>query len=215
VDRQDVGIQLEVTPQINPDGFVRMEIKQVVSDVTGSTVDVGPGVTAPVFFEREANTTITVKDNETVVLGGLITSRRENREQKVPLIGDIPGLGLLFRNQQDTSRRTELLVVLTPHVIRTVEDYRELSIRERDRLVVTPIEVLSDPLMEGLQLSTDEAQDMEARRNKDTLPLREAPAPLDNAVPSEEYGPLRPVLRPEPPPAPPDSYDVPLSLRTR
>ncbi len=217
VARQDVGILLEVTPQINPDGFVRMEIKQTVSDVTGSTVDVGPGITAPIFFDREANTTVTVKDNETVVLGGLITSRTENREQKVPLVGDIPGLGLLFRHQQDTTKRTELLVVLTPHVIRTIDDYHALSVTERDRMEATPTEVLADPLMEGLQVTPEELKAIEARQGEAAPVRRSAPAREEKAKesPDELYGPLRPVLRPERPPAEPDSYDVPVSLRTR
>jgi type II secretory pathway component GspD/PulD (secretin) len=212
-----VGILLEVTPQINPDGFVRMEIKQTVSDVTGSTVDVGPGVTAPIFFDREANTTVTVKDNETVVLGGLITSRTENREQKVPLVGDIPGLGLLFRHQQDTTKRTELLVVLTPHVIRTIDDYRALSVVERDRMEATPNEVLADPLMEGLQVTPEELQAIEARHGEAAPARRSAPVRDDKTKgsPDEPYGPLRPVLRPERAPSEPDSYDVPVSLRTR
>ncbi len=212
VGRSDVGIQLEVTPQINPDGFVRMEIKQTVSDVTGSTVDVAPGVTAPVFFKREANTTVTVKDNETVVLGGLITSRVENREQKVPLAGDVPILGLLFRHQTDTSKRTELLLVLTPHVIRTIDDYHELSVIERDRLVVTPADVLTSPLMEHLQVTPEEEKPQGEPAGR---PGRlEAPLPPSKEAPPEEYGPPRPNLRPERPAAEPDSYDVPVSLRT-
>jgi len=120
VGRKSVGIVLEVTPQINPDGFVSMEVKQEVSDLTDSTISVGPGVTSPVFFTRKAESNIMVKDNETVELGGLITSRSQQREQKVPILGDLPGLGALFRYQNDSSKRTELLIVLTPRVLRTV-----------------------------------------------------------------------------------------------
>jgi type II secretion system protein D len=213
VGRSDIGIQLEVTPQINPDGFVRMEIKQTVSDVTGSTVDVAPGITAPVFFKREANTTVTVKDNETVVLGGLITSRVENREQKVPLAGDIPILGLLFRHQTDTSKRTELLLVLTPHVIRTIDDYREQSVVERDRLVVTPTDVLTSPLMQGLQKAAPEEVPTTGQPAAEPVRL-EAPLPPSKEAAPEEYGPPRPSLRPEPPATEPDSYDVPVSMKT-
>jgi general secretion pathway protein D len=216
VARERIGIKLQVTPQINPDGFVRMEIQQEVSDFAGSTVDVGQGVTAPVFFRREAKTTVTVKDNETVVLGGLITSRVENREQKVPLIGDIPGLGLLFRNQTDSTKRTELLVVLTPHVVRTVDDYRALSVAERDRMEVIPTDVLSDPLMQGLRVSPEEVREIEAEQGGPALIGRETPAARDENT-RDQYGPLRPARQPETAPAPsePDSYDVPLTYRTR
>jgi len=212
VGRQKVGITLEVTPQINPDGFVRMEINQKVSDLTGSTVDVGPGVTAPIFFTREAETTITVQDNETVVLGGLITSRTENREQKVPLVGDIPGLGLLFRNQNDTSRRVELLLVLTPHVIRTPDEFRALSEAERDQHELLPQDVLESPLMQGLRVVPSEEQvPPESLTPSPAEPgesLQESLEPKE-----EEYGPLRPALRV--PPADADSYDVPLTARLR
>jgi type II secretion system protein D len=215
VGRSKVGIQLEVTPQINPDGFVRMEIKQTVSDITGSTVDVGPGVTAPIFFDRTANTTVTVKDNETVVLGGLITGRVENREQKIPLVGDIPGLGLLFRHQTDTSKRTELLLVLTPHVIRTPDEFRALSVKERDQLEITPSDILSSPLIGGLQMTPEELERREAQPGQPALAPGETPPPAgQEALPNEEYGPPRPMLRPERPPAPPDTYDVPVSLKT-
>ncbi|MCK4341348.1 MAG: hypothetical protein KAY37_06465 [Phycisphaerae bacterium] len=215
VSRADIGIELVVKPQINPDGFVRMEILQKVSDQTGSTVDVGPGVTSPVFFEREAETVITVKDNETVVLGGLITSRAENREQKVPILGDIPGLGLLFRNQNDSTRRTELLLVLTPHVIRTVEEYRDISILERDRLSLISQEALRDPLMQGLQLTAEPA----ALDGEEFEPSPAGRKPVEEALEpeEEEYGPLRPALRGKPPgPAEdPNSYDVPLTFLER
>lgn len=218
VARERIGIKLEVTPQINPDGFVRMEIRQEVSDFSGSTVAVGQGVTAPVFFRREAKTTVTVKDSETVVLGGLITSRTENREQKIPILGDIPGLGLLFRNQRDSSRRSELLVVLTPRVVRTPDAFRDLSLTERDRMKVIPAEMLSDPLFESLQVRPEEFNDLQDNvpaaaprgTGRDPASAPAGPTPATD----ELYGPVRPALRPEDQAPPPDSYDVPLTLRT-
>ncbi|MEW6197148.1 MAG: secretin N-terminal domain-containing protein [Planctomycetota bacterium] len=214
VARERIGIKLEVTPQINPDGFVRMEIKQEVSDFSGSTVAVGQGVTAPVFFRREAKTTVTVKDSETVVLGGLITSRTENREQKIPILGDIPGLGLLFRNQRDTTKRSELLVVLTPRVVRTPDAYRDLSVAERDRMSVIPAEMLTDPLFEGLQVRPEEMNDLQG--NAGNVPAAGSPATAPPSPADDLYGPATPAPRPDEtsPPSSPDSYDVPLTLRT-
>jgi type II secretion system protein D len=212
VAREKVGIKLEVTPQINPDGFVRMEISQEVSDITGSTVAVGAGVTAPIFFRRNANTTLTVKDNETVVLGGLITSRTENRENKVPLVGDIPGLGMLFRNQNDNTKRTELLVILTPHVVRTIEEFHELSLVERDATKLFPDEIRTDPLMQGLRVEPEPlppAGGVGAEPSSPGGGLREHPEASE-----EEYGPVRPTLHIETTRnEEPDSYDVPLTLR--
>ncbi len=223
VDRRDVGIRLTVTPHINPDGLVRMEIRQEVSDFSGSTVSVGPGVTSPVFFQRIAETVVTVKDAETVVLGGLITTRDEDRETKVPLLGDVPGLGLLFRNDVKTQTRSELLLVLTPHVIRTVDDFNERSITERDRLEVIPPEILSHPLMQGLRVAPE---DLKVTASEELL----GPFPLENgsvengaapgarpedtrAAPpaSQQYGP--PPRQPEATPAG-NSYDVPIPARS-
>ena len=212
VNRTKVGITLEVTPQINPDGFVRLEIDQKVSDRTGSTVDVGPGVTSPIFFTREAQTTVMVEDNETVLLGGLITSRAENREQKVPLVGDIPALGLLFRNQSDTTRRTELLLVLTPHVIRSPEEYHEHSIVERDNHRLLPEDVLRDSLMQGLRLEPETPMKAEGAPVKPVSDENVAPVQESLEPKEEEYGPVRPALR-VPPPGNPDSYDVPVTAR--
>ena len=217
VARERIGIKLTVTPQINPDGFVRMDITQEVSDFTGSTVDIGAGVTAPTFFRREAKTVVMVKDNETVVLGGLITSRSENREQKVPILGDIPGLGWLFRNQNDTSRRTELLVVLTPHVVREVREYRDLSLVERDRMSVIPMDMLTDPLLQGLRMAPEELSALEPGPGVADLILRETPSEEAEEPDHETYGPLRPALRPDQPESEtnPNSYDVPLTSRGR
>jgi type II secretion system protein D len=213
VAREKVGIKLEVTPQINPDGYVRMEIKQEVSDITGSTVAVGQGVTAPVFFRRNANTTLTVKDNETVLLGGLITSRTENKETKVPIVGDIPGLGLLFRNQNDNTKRTELLVVLTPHVVRTVEEFQELSLAQRDATKLVPDEILTDPLLQGLRVEPSATPELEGEMAEPAV--RDAVRREEPGVDEDEYGPIRPTLRVEPKrEADPDSYDVPVTLRS-
>ena len=213
VNRQDVGIKLQVTPQINPDGFVRLTIEQEVSDQTGSTVDVGQGLTAPIFFTRQTDTTITVKDNETVVLGGLIQSRAENREQKIPILGDIPGLGLLFRNQNDDVQRKELLIVLTPHVLRTPEDYRRMSEVERDRMKLIGDE-LCDPLMQGLRVHADEPQALEDEPLEPVRIPSEIPVREDEPA-GELYGPIGPAIQPDrPEQADPDSYDVPLTCRT-
>lgn len=215
VGRERVGIRLEVTPQINPDGFVQMEIRQEVSDFTDSTVAVGPGLTAPVFLRREAESRVVVRDGETVVLGGLITQRQQNNEQKIPLVGDFPLLGMLFRTQTDQQKRTELLVVLTPRVIRTPEDYRRVSAQERDRLAVIPGEVLTSDLMEGLRVDPEKLDEIMARqRNGEagTFAPMATPPPLE--ADREEYGPLRPALRPATPTREPEpgSYDVPVSL---
>ncbi|MFH1747565.1 MAG: secretin N-terminal domain-containing protein [Planctomycetota bacterium] len=217
VSRENVGIKLEVTPQINPDGFVRLEIRQEVSDLSESTIAIGPGLTAPIFLKRIAETVVTVQDNETVVLGGLIQTRDNQTEQKIPIMGDIPVLGPLFRYQNDSQRRSELLVILTPRVIRTVEDYREVSLQERDQTGLIPDEVKLNPLMRGLQVRPEELVPIDD--SKLFGPYEEStPADEPSRPGKEQYGPERPIGMPVPrreKESDLNSYDIPISMLTR
>ncbi|MGE0481020.1 MAG: secretin N-terminal domain-containing protein [Phycisphaerae bacterium] len=217
ISREDVGIELTVTPQINPDGYVRMEIEQVVSDFSpDSAVPVGPDLTAPVFFEREARTHVTVKDGETVVLGGLITSRESRSEDKIPILGDLPGVGLLFRRQSDQVDRTDLLIVLTPRIVRTVEDYRQASIDAFEDMDV----ITEDPRSERLfrQLRGEPKDDPGYELSPPGMPHRARPAkpaaprpPVEN----DEWSPTRETpVRPEDIGVEdPNSYDVPVTRK--
>lgn len=222
VNREEVGITLEVTPHINPDGFVRLEIRQEVSDIGTSSIPIQPGVNAPIFLVREAETVVTVRDGETVVLGGLIRSRDEDVEQKIPIVGDIPLLGALFRTTSQQREQEELLVVLTPRVLRSVEDYREESIFQRDRSGTLPGEILTSPLMNRLRVPPEELAPSQqdgalgpfrqkperykpyTDEGRSRLPEELRPQPSDDAAPSRSATP--------PPPAKP-SFDVPVPSR--
>jgi len=157
VNYQDVGVILNVTPIVNPDGYVSMEIAPEISAIGTSSVSVGSGVTLPTFTQRKAETTVTVKDGETIIIGGLITNRQNDSQNKVPIIGDVPILGNAFRSTNQTSTKTELLIVLTPHVLRTPEDARSLSVSMRDRTGLND-NIRTNPLMERLQVKPDEDQ---------------------------------------------------------
>ncbi|MBN1510859.1 MAG: hypothetical protein JXB13_02500, partial [Phycisphaerae bacterium] len=122
VNYQDTGIILNVTPHINPDGYVNLEVAPEISQLSPSTVQISEGFNAPIITKRSAETIVTVKDGETVVIGGLIQTNESETETKVPIVGDIPGLGALFRSTTVESRRTELLIVLTVNVCRTEDD---------------------------------------------------------------------------------------------
>jgi type II secretion system protein D len=119
IQYQDVGIILEVTPRINPDGFVKLQVAPEISSLSTSSVQISEGVSAPIINTRQAKTTVTVLDGHSIVIGGLITNKDEAREDKVPVLGDIPLLGLLFKSSKVTKERTELLIILTPRVQRT------------------------------------------------------------------------------------------------
>ncbi|MEM1185613.1 MAG: secretin N-terminal domain-containing protein [Planctomycetota bacterium] len=117
VERRDVGIILNVTPSISVDGFVRMDISPEISQVTTRTTQIDEDFESPIITQRRVETTVTVKDGQTVVIGGLIQTIAEVRETKVPFLGDIPILGLPFRSYLQENTKTELLVILTPVVI--------------------------------------------------------------------------------------------------
>lgn len=110
--REDAGVILTATPHISPDGYVTIALEQEISNI-GESVQLSESVSQPIISKREVTTNVTVRDGETVVIGGLIQSREGQSETKIPILGDIPGLGFLFRSTGNSSQKTELLVVLT------------------------------------------------------------------------------------------------------
>jgi len=127
IERKDVGLTLRITPQISEGDFVKLNIYQEISNVQpAGTVE---GATDLTTLKRSAKTTVVVRDHQTVIIGGLISDNITNSVSKVPWLGDIPLLGHLFRSTQRTSRKTNLLIIITPHIIRTSRDlegfYRE------------------------------------------------------------------------------------------
>ena len=124
--REDVGIILRLTPQINESDWVTLDIYQEISEVKeGSTTDtLSSG--GPTTTKRSAETHVSVRSNQTVVIGGLMQEVETESESKIPVLGDIPLLGALFRNKRKTKRKTNLLIFLTPHVIDTPEDLQEV-----------------------------------------------------------------------------------------
>lgn len=119
VEFRDTGVVLRVTPRIGGEGAVILEIEQEVSNVAETTTS---GIDSPTIQQRRFDTTVMVHDGQTVALGGLIRSSRSLRRSGVPGLQRVPGLGLLFGETGNTSRRTELVVFLTPHVIRSADD---------------------------------------------------------------------------------------------
>jgi general secretion pathway protein D len=114
---QDVGIVLTVTPRISANGMVTLDVNQTANDLQGYT-----SFNAPIVNQRQAQTTVSVMDGETVILGGIIRNTVSSTVKKLPLLGDIPILGNLFRSTDKSKVKTELLVFLTPRIVRTPED---------------------------------------------------------------------------------------------
>lgn len=128
---QDVGIVLTVTPRISANGTVTMDVNQTANDLQGFT-----SFNAPIVNQREANTTVSVRDGETIVLGGIMRTSVTSTVNKVPLIGDIPILGNLFRSTSKEKQKTELLVFLTPHIVRDSVD--AAKVREETNAKLSP-----------------------------------------------------------------------------
>lgn len=120
--RQDVGITLQVTPQINEANEVTMDLSLEVAEVEEGS-DSGGGFTTS---KRKTENVVVVRDNQTIVIGGLIGNTESKGESKIPILGDIPLIGFLFRGQSDTERKTNLLIFLTPHVINEPADLEEV-----------------------------------------------------------------------------------------
>jgi general secretion pathway protein D len=132
VQFRDVGTQLTIIPTINQDRYVTFRILQEVSALTQETV--AAALNAPIITIREAETSALVRDGSTIVIGGLIDEGRTLIESGVPILKDIPLLGLLFRNRTTSRARTELAIFLTPHVVFTDAEAEGLLQREQQRL---------------------------------------------------------------------------------
>ncbi len=126
----DVGTTLRVTPSINADGYITMMIHPEVSSVT-ALLDAGPRITT-----READTTLRVKEGETVVLGGLIKQQDDRTKSKIPLLGDLPIIGLLFSDRSKDQSQTELAVFITPKIMRSREEAKLYGAKEEEEIYV-------------------------------------------------------------------------------
>ncbi|MGB5351649.1 MAG: type II secretion system secretin GspD [Polyangiales bacterium] len=134
VARQDVGTTIRVTPHINENNEVRLEIEEEISEqgATSGTL----GVVS--INRRTARTEVMVRDQQTIVIGGLMRDAIQNSEDKVPVLGDIPILGALFRKTSKQKRKTNLLLILTPYIIRDPGDLREIferKMQERQQMI--------------------------------------------------------------------------------
>lgn len=137
VQRQNVGITLEVRPQINAGGAIKLDLRQEVSSIAGPVSNRFQDL---ILNKREIETTITVDDGEIVGIGGLLDDNDRRTIERIPLLGDIPVVGNLFRSRTRSRARTNLMVFIRPTILRSAEDARAMSarrygyIREEQRL---------------------------------------------------------------------------------
>ena len=213
-----LGPQIKITPHLNESDDVRLDIVETISDTTGVTE--GALGNLP-FTERGATTTLTVHDQKTAVIGGLVADKVSHETVKIPILGDIPLIGGLFRHTNDAKIKTDLVLVLTPYIIRDQEDMRrivERRMEERQELLDHQALFSDRPWREapfertcgllGSIRHTEKTMD-EARAREEALlprapkthepsePIELPPAPPAAVAPAAEAKPAGPVVRVE------------------
>jgi general secretion pathway protein D len=204
--RQDIGTKVKIVPHLNDSDEVRLEVTEEISDVTGQqplgTLGVVP------FSKRTAQTQLVVKDQQSVVIGGLVRNRIARTDTKIPLLGDIPVLGALFRSRSSSMQKSNLILVLTPYIIREQADLRlvfERKMQERQEFLdhyfvfsdLTEYEPPKDysrtnGLLEDIRRSYSEADDqrrLDELTRPRTLKTHEPGQPLELPMPVNERPP--------------------------
>jgi general secretion pathway protein D len=124
VSYRDTGVILAITPRINSSGRVLLEIEQEVSTVASTT---SSGIDSPTIKQRRIKTSVFVKDGQALALGGMIQTSNSASNGQVPLLGDLPFLGNVFKSKNNETAKTELIVVITPHIIRNFDDVEVIT----------------------------------------------------------------------------------------
>jgi general secretion pathway protein D len=149
----DIGIILRVTPFITADGLVQMILSPETSAISPTDkVQIQAGTFAPVIDKRSADTVVVTPDGQTVIIGGLMANQKTESESKIPLVGDIPWVGNLFKHKTKSEVKTELLIFLTPHIIHSPGDMASLTEHEdgKSEGMKTLTEKELDKFLEGL-----------------------------------------------------------------
>lgn len=188
--QRPVGIILQVTPRISPDGLVVMEVVARKDSLSQQSVSLGTNVngtaiTSPIVNTTNAMTTIGVNSGQTVILGGMITKSDTVTERKVPVLGDVPVLGRLFRYDLKSMDRTELLIFLTPRIIRDDEEaemFKQIEV-ERLNFIESEVERINGPIY-GLPGPFDPSGSVPGHHPAGpAMPVPPAPMPPEPSIP--------------------------------
>lgn len=134
IDRRNVGVILQITPRISPDGTVIMRVIPEISSVDPTPVQLGNGNVGTALNIQHLETSVLARDGETVALGGLMLKKDQKNENKYPFLGDLPGVGALFRYRTQNKTKSELLIILTPHIVRSSDDAKRVLSTEARRI---------------------------------------------------------------------------------
>jgi len=172
IERKDTGIILKIKPQISEGEYIKLDIYQEISAVKdfGTAANQSLGTT-----KRSAKTTVVVKNTDTVVIGGLIQDKDTVTESKVPLLGDIPGLGWLFKTKSTSRDKTNLLIMLTPRIIKDARDMADVSVNERSNF--------GDAVKRDVAIDIDQMIKQQMLRNQNSL--KDGSQPVVTPVPPQ------------------------------
>lgn len=124
VQYRSTGVIMNVKPTVNSDGILTLDVSQEVSEAQTNSVS---GIDSPLILNRSINTTVILEGGESVLLGGLISKNESNTEDKVPFFGDLPVLGYLFKTQSKSETRTEVVVLVTPHILSKAQEMKSIT----------------------------------------------------------------------------------------
>lgn len=219
ITKESVSLSIKIKPQINKlSNFVKLDITTKQGDISDRAVPAEVANKAFATLERTAQTTVVVGDSDTVVIGGLMRDKVSQATNKIPLLGDIPLLGWLFRAQTSTTEKTNLLIFLTPHIVRQYERVRAIldrKLKERDDFIEAnaggedPLRSKRDEIIRNLP----DLEKITAKRETSVTIDDEKPAAVpvnpgspftggQNAAPEAAPVPQAPPA-PQTPPAPP------------
>ena len=222
VEYRDIGVILNVIPRISDDGRVIMRVTPQISNVQANvqliTASTNSGaLQAPIFNQQIVDTTVVARDGETVAIGGLISREEQKLENKIPWFGDLPVVGALFRYRQQRKAKRELLIILTPHIVRNRLEADRVLAEEARRMDWVLSDVVKTHGLHGMQPLFPPAAMADGACNPDgmlpapltpTLPQPGQPEPVPGTGPVLPTGPVGPASEPTLPA--PKPLDAPL-----
>lgn len=171
IERKDVGITLKIKPQITEGDYVKLDIYQEISSLKQESenvlITIGPTTT-----KRSTKTSVVVKDNETVVIGGLMQEKDEENLTKFPVLGDIPLLGWLFKYKSTSKKKTNLLVFLTPHIVKDSERLSEITKEKRNEMGINEVQHVEGEVLVRFKEGVSDEKAMEIIANEKAEILR-------------------------------------------
>jgi general secretion pathway protein D len=193
IQYQSIGIILDVTPHISPDGLVILDVSPQISSQSDQSVQIQAGVDAPVFNNTSASSRVGIRDGDTIVIGGMMQDQLTQTITKIPLLGDIPYVGpILFGQSNTVKTKEELLIFLTPHVAPIPDKLVSMSQDEMHGIKLTPNAVEPGEFQDALRQmrlggSTTAPSIMDLSR-----PTGAPRQPLDSRLPGDQNGSIQP-----------------------